>query len=299
MDIRSFKYFDSVVRNKQFTLAAEELHISQPSLSNAIKLLEQHVGCKLLDRSTRNLSLTESGQVFYKSVLEILERYEKVNKEMKDVKNVGAGILKIGMIESFRYWLPQIIKQFKVKYPMISIKIREMSPMEIEVALKNYDIHLGITSSIGNNHSFNYLPIFEERLVLITPTNHRFHNRKTVSIPELKDEVFIHSLSGFEVRQSLVDACLVAGFNPEVDYETESLETARSLVEIGLGISVIPENFLKLNPSKKICLIHLKSDIPNRVIYIAYDTQRYLPPAVHDFVILARNVSKENLKWEE
>lgn len=296
MDIRSFKYFESVVRNKQFTRAAEELHISQPSLSNSIKLLEEKVGCVLFDRSTRNLSLTEPGQVLFKHVCEILEKHEKIQKEMKDVKNVGAGTLKIGMIESFRYWLPQIIKQFKEAYPAISIKIREMSPGEIETALKNYDIHLGITSSTSEKDSFNYLSIFKERLVLITSTDHRFKHRKSLAISELKNEVFIHSLSGFEVRQTLIDACLAAGFNPEVNYETESLETARSLVEIGLGVSVIPENFLKLNPSKKINLIHLKSGLPDRVVYIAYDNQRYLPPAIHDFMSIVGEVSKATLR---
>ncbi len=86
MDIRILRYFVTVARNKQFTVAAEELHISQPSLSNSIKQLEQTLGCKLFERSTRKLALTEQGQVLYQHACKLLNEFDHIIKEMEDVK---------------------------------------------------------------------------------------------------------------------------------------------------------------------------------------------------------------------
>lgn len=295
MDIRTFRYFESVARNQQFTLASEELHISQPSLSNSIKSLEREVGCKLFERSTRKVNLTESGQVLYKHACKLLNQFDNVFKEMEDVRNIGAGKLNLGMIESFRYLIPEIISQFKDTYPSISINIREMSPNEIEYSLNNYDIHLGITSNCNKNNEIEYIPIFNEKLVLITPLDHHLIHLSSIDISELKNEILIHSLTGYKVRESIIMACKDAGFIPKVDYETESLETARGLVEIGLGVSVVPESYLKLNPSKKIKIIYLKNHLPNRTVYISYQYQRYLPPAFFDFISIANLFSNERI----
>ena len=109
MDIRHLKYFDSLVRNKSFTKASEELHISQPSLSNQIKTLEQELDFKLFERSTKNVNLTESGQVFYKYVIRVLKEFNNLYKEMNNIKDVGTGVLNIGMVDSVKYWIPQVI----------------------------------------------------------------------------------------------------------------------------------------------------------------------------------------------
>ena len=184
MDIRNLKYFVSVVENKQFTRAAKELHISQPSLSNAIKLLEKEIEVKLFERSTKGLVLSEPGQILYKHAVEILNLFDYIKKEMSDAKNIGAGIINIGMIESYRYLIAPLIYQFKKIYPSIRIKIREMGPEEIENALKNYDIHIGITSTLKEDNDCTYIPLFKEKYVLITPADHRLKYLKHINISD-------------------------------------------------------------------------------------------------------------------
>lgn len=287
MDIRTLKYFQIIVKHKQFTRAAEELYISQPSLSNAIKALEKELECKLFERSTKKLILTEPGQILSRHANKVLTQFENIYKEMRDVKNVGAGTLNIGMIESYRYFIAPIIYRFKKVYPNIRIKMSEMGPEELENSLQNYDIHIGITSNVNDETEFEYRPVFHENYVLITPINHPFDHLSNIEIIDLKKEMFIHSLEGFEVRNAINKACKEAGFILNYEYEAKSLETARSLVEEGLGLSVVPESFMKLYPSNRVKLVYLNNHLPERTVNFVYLSERYLLPAIRDFMTIA------------
>jgi DNA-binding transcriptional LysR family regulator len=191
------------------------------------------------------------------------------------------------MIESFRYFLAPVIFNFKKSYPDIRIKLEEMGPEHIEESLKTYDIHIGITSQTNNNKEYIYDPIFQERYVIITPLDHPFEHLSQVGIRELKDEMFIHSLEGFDVRNIFIKACQEAGFTPNYEYEAESLETIHSLVEIGLGISIVPESFLQRYPSNKTKIIYLNDDFPKRTVFFVYYADRFMLPAIKDFMRIA------------
>lgn len=296
MDIRMFQYFTAVVQHKQITVAAEALHISQPALSKAIKTLEAETGCQLFERSTRKLTLTEPGQILYKQISTVLREYNNVFKIIEDVQTIGTGTLNIGIIESFKYWIPSILKQFKYYYPDIAITIQDMGPKEIENSLKNYKIHLGVTSIIyeENKNTLKSLNMYQDNLILITPANHRLTHLQYIDIAELKHEKLIHSFSGYMVRDSLIDACKKAGFTPTIDYETEDLETAIGLVKAGLGVSVIPESYIKSNPSDELKLIYFKNKLPKSNVYITHHATRYLSPAIYDFIANAQSILKEN-----
>ncbi|MDY0393775.1 LysR family transcriptional regulator [Virgibacillus halophilus] len=288
MNIQELRCFEAVSRNKKFILAAEELHISQPALSNTIKRLEKKVGYKLLERSTKELSLTELGQVFNNHVCHLLSQFDNTVDDLEQIKISGGGKLKIGIIESSRYLMPQIIKQFKQVYPEIGIQIMEMSPVAIEEALNNYDIHLGITSDIKSDHKLTYSSIKQEQLSLAIPMNHKFANLTSINMIDLQEETLIHSLSGFGIRKIIVDACNTAGFKPHILYETESLELASNLVEIGIGVSVMPDSYLKSNANKRIKIVSFKDNIYKRSVYIAYHSQRYLQSSFHDLILIIK-----------
>ena len=293
MDVRSLKHFHTIAECGQFTKAAAQLHISQPALSNTIKSLENELGCTLFERSTKNLKLTEPGEILYKHAENVLGLFDKIYKEMEDARNVGKGKINLGMIESYRYFISHMIGIFKSKYPAVSMKVRELGPSDIVKSLESYDIHLGITSIANDHNDFKYIPIFQENYVLLTPPDHRFKNLNSIEIIDLKNETFIHSLEGFKIRETFIKACEHVGFSPSVEFETESLETACSLVENGLGISVVPESFLALNPSKRRNVVFIKDFPSKRTVYLVYQPERYLPPPIQDFIDITLQFSNE------
>ena len=121
MDLKQLKYFVSVVDHMSFSKAAEKLHISQPSLSNAIKNLERDLGFQIIERNTRNSRLTEAGEVLYDRAIHLLSEMAIVKKEMEEVRLIGKGELQIGMIESVKYWIPKVIFRYNEEFSEMHI----------------------------------------------------------------------------------------------------------------------------------------------------------------------------------
>ncbi|WP_368652802.1 LysR family transcriptional regulator [Ornithinibacillus sp. 4-3] len=291
MDIRQLKYFDSLVRNKKFTKAAEELFISQPSLTNMIKKLEKELGFKLFERTTREISLTESGELFYKHTQNIMQVYDLTLKEMEEIKFVGKGKITIAVLESSNFWLPKVIKTFAEKYRELKINFKNIIFWEdVEKALLNYDIHFAITNHQTNNPNLVHYELYQDELIILLPETHHLSKKRAVAFNDLKDEIFINFSKGFQIREDFLKLCLEAGFNPKSIYEVNDFDAVCSLVENELGIALMPESYFKYAPQKleKLSYTRIKDPTPTRSVYISFHKQRYLTPATHDLITLVK-----------
>lgn len=183
MDIRQLKYFDSLVRNKKFTKAAEELFISQPSLTNMIKKLEKELGFKLFERTTREVHLTEPGELFYKRTQNILHVHDLTLKEMDEIRQMGKGEIIIGVIESSNFWLPKVVKKFAEKYPDLRIRFKNIIRWkEVEEALINYNIHFAITTHETNNPNLVYYCLYQEEFIVLVPEKHPLSQKRKLHL---------------------------------------------------------------------------------------------------------------------
>ncbi|RKQ35724.1 LysR family transcriptional regulator [Oceanobacillus halophilus] len=282
MDIRQMKYFHAIVKYKTFTKAAQLLHISQPSLSSQIKDLEKELGCVLFERTTKIVSLTEAGINFLKLITPILEQENRIYQEMEDLKEIGLKKVNIGILPSQVFLLPKIILQFKKKYPNIAINIFEMGSKDMEKSLEKYDIHLGLTSPISYSKFLTYLPVYEEELFIIAPFDHPFKTYSHITTSDLIGQDFISYKEGYSLREILLKVCSEAGFKPNIMYECGRLETIRQLVISGMGIAIVPENYIRFAISDKMSIIKIvKSDI-RRPLNIIMSKDRHYPKPVHD-----------------
>jgi len=294
LDIRKLKYFESIARNKSFTKAAEELYISQPSLSAMIKKMEEDFGSKLIERTTREVVLTEIGEVLYEHAKELLGLYTVTVKEMEEIKNIGKGEIHIGIIESSRFWLPNIIHSFSKVYPNVKIHFRNIiRSKEIIEALKSYDIHFAITVNEIQDAALTCYPIFHEQFLLLTKKDHLLSGKKTINLLDIQNENFIQYPSEFQIQQVFLKACQQANFKPNGMYVVDDLEFACSLVEFGLGVTVIPESYLNTSPQRmaKLHTIQLRNPTPTRTVYLSFIKNRYLPPTVNDLLGLVGEAS--------
>lgn len=283
MDFRQLRYFTTIIEKKSYTKAARTLHISQPSLSNMIKKLEKEVGFQLLERSTRELNLTESGAILYQRAVELLNQLDHVKRELEDVKKTGAGNISIGLIESTKNWLPKVIKTFKKPYPNVHIQLNEILGKEkIYQSLKNYDIHFAITNQFIESPNIIIYPIYKESLVLVTSNNHPLNNKEKIELSDLVKQPFIISKPGFQTREDILNAFSLEGLRPTIHYEIERFETACSLVGEGLGITILPESYLKYSSENKLHIQHINNPALTRSVYLAYFKDRYQPPIVYD-----------------
>ncbi|OZI13378.1 LysR family transcriptional regulator [Bacillaceae bacterium SAS-127] len=285
MDLRKMRYFITVVQQKNFSKAAEILHVSQPSLSNAIMKLEDEVGFPLLERNTRNVRLTQSGEMMYMRALELINDFDHLKQEMREVKEIGNGQLSLGLIESANYWLPKVIHRFKADYPQVQIKFSELLGVEqVQKSLLNYETHAVITNQLVSHDDLLTHPIYHERLVLLFHRDSPLAKLEQITMKDLEKEPFIISTAGFQTRQDILQAFKNEQATPRMMYEIERFETACSLVEEGLGITIIPENYIKNSTFPAVYTRYIHSEALTRTVYLAYSKKRYLPPYIHSFL---------------
>lgn len=290
---RLLHYFVTVVEQGTYTKAAKVLHISQPSLSAAIKKLENHYELVLIDRTTRGMKLTQEGKVLYEEAKKLMTHFEHVNEEMYRLKTEGPLELHIGLIESAKFWIPGIISKFKEEYPHIFIKLLEILSLEdVEQSLFNFDIHFVITSQLIDHPDIETFPIYEEKLVVLIPPSHPLHKMREISATNLEDEALIISKEGFQTREDTLNFFRKSGVKPNIQFEIERFETACSLVENNLGITLVPENYVTFDKKRDYYIRQLANQPITRIVYIAYVKNRYLPPLVRDFIKLVRAVGE-------
>src|SRR5690625_3992856 len=252
MDQRTLLYFTTLIEQGTFTKAAKTLHISQPSLSAAIKKIEANVGLQRTERSTRKIALTKGGEILYKEAKKLLYHVDYVNKEMKRLKQDGPLELQIGVIESVNSWLPKVISDYRKANANVHIKLsEELGLSQVERALQNYKIHLAITNQHFENQEIITMPIYKENLIALLPMEHHLRSVEEIFIFDIKDDELIISKEGFQTREDIFNEFRKADITPNIHFEIERFETACSLVEEGLGVTIVPENYIKhvQNPS--------------------------------------------------
>lgn len=294
MDHRSLLYFTTLIEEGSFTQAAKALYISQPSLSSAIKKFEDNAGIKLIERSTRNISLTKEGEILYEEAKKLLSHFNYFQKEMVRLKDDGPLELHIGLIESVRFWLPKVLASYSKSNPDIHIKLSEVLGLkQVETALKNYKIHLAITNQLFDSAGIQMIPIYNEELVVLLPNGHSLQNATNLSIHDLKNEEFIICKEGFQTRNDILNGFRKSGIKPNIHFEIERFETACALVEEGLGITIVPENYLKTPDHPSLTVKKLTNSNLSRTVYIAFMKNRYLPPVIEEFIVITKAFFKE------
>lgn len=285
MDLKQLNYFVTIVEHKSFSKAAQKLHISQPSLSNAVKSLENELGFQILDRNTRNIELTEAGTILYKKASRLLLEMDIVKKEMDDVKNIGGGEIQLGMIESVKHWIPKVILQYNKEFPNMRIKLTEvLSGNDVKNSLRNYNTHAIITNQFIQEEDIETIPLYTEKLVLVLHESNQLTNYPTVTLKDLVGEPFIISSEGFQTREDVLNAFEMEDVIPTIKYEIERFETALSLVREGIGITLIPENYLQALPDHTLVTKSIDSPSLDRTVYLTYLKNRYVSPAIHGFI---------------
>ncbi|USG67388.1 LysR family transcriptional regulator [Brevibacillus ruminantium] len=285
MDIKQLFYFVTVSDQLSYSKAAQKLHISQPSLSNAIKNLEQEVGSPLLERNTRKMELTDAGKILYKKSVHLLSQMNMLKKEMEEVKLTGSGELIIGIIESVKHWIPKVIREYQKRFPSLNIKLIEvLSGNDVKESLRKYHTHLLITNQSIDEEDIESVPLYDERLVLVLHRDHPLAKQETVHLRELVREPFIISTEGFQTREDILTAFSLEQVVPHIKFEIERFETALTLVRENLGITIIPENYVSEPTDASIVRKPIDSPALERTIYLTYMKHRYLAPAVQTFL---------------
>jgi DNA-binding transcriptional LysR family regulator len=250
MEIRHLRYFITVAKERNFTRAAEKLHIAQPPLSRQIQQLEEEVGMVLFDRDSRPLRLTEAGRLLYEHAAQVLERFDDLRTMMKRFRDAERPRFVIGFVASTIYAaLPNLIRRFRAETPGLDISLVEMVSLEQIAALKDGRIDVGFGRIRLDDPAVRRDVLREERLVVALPLSHPLLEREgPLSFTELAGEPLI--LYPRVPRPSYADQVISIfrdrGLEPNIAHEARELQTAIGLVAAEVGICIVPTSVQRL-----------------------------------------------------
>lgn len=304
MDYKQYDYVLTIAEEKSFSKAAKRLFISQPSLSQYINRLEQHLGVSLFDRSTSPLCLTYEGQLFIDTALKIKHLNEELKKKYDDISELKSGRLNIGLTPSkANNPLPQILPVFKRNYPNIELIITEASSSELEDLLIKGVVDVCMMNLPISNKNIEYEPIFNEKILLAAPSDFICEADKKrdvekypqIDIKLLEKEQFILLKPNQRLRQIGNSIFSAEGFKPKILLETRSIETSLRLVAAGMGFCFVPEStvmFANIKNSPKYYTIGSPALIWTLVV--AYPKDIYKTKAAIAFAEIAKQVVCKN-----
>lgn len=291
MDINQLKYFLVIVKHNHFTIAADELCLSQSSLSKQIKSLEEELGVELFDRSKRNISLTPFGKEFVGFSTKVLQEYDEINSKIKKYKALENGQLRIGAVSNMnQYGITSLIASFQKRFSNIQIEIKQRKTKELLNLFKTGEIDVAFfTSDSITDSSFDIYPVMQDELVLITDVNSKFSNNQKISLSEISYENFIYFESTSGMYEIFTQACTKSGFTPNIVHKCAQADTIIELVAEGIGVSLLTNKVVSYFNNPRIKIIPFKDPIIVTT-YLTVPAGKRLSESVTSFI-------KFSLKW--
>lgn len=235
MTLTQLEVFTAVVKERSFTKAGLTLGMTQSAVSHVISSLEAELGISLLVRDRRGVKATEAGERVLVHVREILYRTSQIQQDVSSLKVLESGTVKIGSFPSISArLLPRILSDFKVRYPGIELILFEGTNQEVRNWIHTGAVDVGFVSL--PDEEFDTVPITQDEMVVILPENHPLAHETSILIEDIKTESFILTKSGCEGLVLRV----FHPFMPRIQFEVRETGTILTMVQQGLGITILP-----------------------------------------------------------
>ena len=301
------KYVYEVYKERSFTKAAQNLYISQPSLSARIKKIEEIIGEPLFDRSTTPLQLTEAGKVYIEAAEEITQIEQRVENYINDLAGLKTGNLAVGASTLFAaYVVPSLITQFNQKFPDVHIQLIEGNTAELEEMLGSNALDFVIDNYHYDSILYNKELYCEENILLAVPKhfavneelgmyqlsyknikNKNYLSRKYPAVPlgRFADLPFIMLTQGNDTRTRGDRLCRNVGFKPNIVLEFNQQSTAYMASSTQLGATFISDILVSQLPTfENLVYYKLDGEEAKRKVFFYYKTHQYKTRVMEEFI---------------
>jgi LysR family hydrogen peroxide-inducible transcriptional activator len=288
MELHQLRYFCAVADTGSFSRGAEQSHVSQPSLSQQIRKLEDELGARLFDRLGRAVRLTEVGKTLLPRARAVLRELEAARGDVAGHKDSVGGSLRLGVIPTVApYILPAQLISFARKFPQADISVvEEITPALLE-RLRAGNIDIAILALPIRGHEFESVSFLTERLFAAIPKQHRLAKRSSLLLKELRSEPFLLLRDGHCFRDTAVAACDRARLHPQIAFESGQFSSLISMVGARMGVSIVPE--MAIERGAPCHFIHIADDQAFRTIGSVYLRGRSLSRLHSSFLSLLRS----------
>lgn len=237
--LHQFKVFEATARHGSFTRAAEELYLTQPTVSMQVKQLTKALGLPLFEQVGKRLYLTDTGRELYSTCQEIFERLEQLEMRVADFKGMKQGRLRLAVITTAKYFVPRLLGPFCQRYPGIDVSLIVTNHERAIDRLANNQDDLYVMSQLPDHIDIKAHPFLDNPLVVMAPKNHPLARERKIPLERLAQEPFIMRESGSGTRKAVQDLLEHNKIEVKVRFELGSNEAIKQAIAGGLGLSVL------------------------------------------------------------
>jgi LysR family hydrogen peroxide-inducible transcriptional activator len=286
MEMHQLRYVVAVAHAGNFSRAAEQCHVSQPSLSQQIQKLEKELGERLFDRMKREVKLTPHGESFLRRAVRVLEEVDTAKREAKDATDLLRGTVTLGVLPTIApYLLPEVITEYIEKYPRVEIVVQEDTTVHLLKLLVACEIDFALASQPIWDARLEVRELFSEELLLALPPGHPLTRKRTVGASDLEGQALIVMKEGHCLGDQVLNFCDRSDLHPNISFRSAQLETIQSLVCAQMGLSLIPAMAAK--PGQRgVPQYRSFSSRPTRKIVTAWPKQRPPSRAAAEFLMI-------------
>lgn len=288
---RSIRYLMAVAEHRSFTRAAEALYVSQPTLSQQIKQLEDLLETQLLDRTGRFVTLTAAGEVYLHHARRALGELDMAKRAISELHDLSRGTLRLGMTPITDYLATPLLNQFNARFPGITLNTLELPQDAIVSALQEDRVDIGIafssaTSTEASSEDIDTHILFVENLSLVVGKSHHLADRSgPLAKHTLEQEPLVMLNSNYVLRRHIDQFCAEHGITPSISMEATSLSVIIEIVRLGRLATIFPDTIACAQPD--LHAISLLPELPRHTISLICRKGAYKSPACHAFAQLA------------
>jgi len=287
---RQMQIFESIVRLRSFTRAAEELFLTQPTVSTQLKKLTDVMDIPLLDQSGRQLKATEAGEELYRAIRQIFDSLSDLDSRIAGLKGMHQGRLRLGVITTAKYFAPEILGDFSRQYPGIDISLKVCNRERIFERIANNEDDIYILGQPPKKElNLQTYPFAPNPLVVLAARNHPLYAESSIPLERLAQEPIISREVGSGIRDTMMRVFNEHGLAPNVRMELGSNEAIKHTVVAGLGVAVLSLHTLSLEGTNgPVGVLDVEGFPIERKWYLAHTKDKELSLIAKEFLEFAK-----------
>jgi LysR family hydrogen peroxide-inducible transcriptional activator len=277
MTLTELKYIVAVARERHFGRAADACHVSQPTLSVAVKKLEEELDVKIFERGASEVSTTPLGEQIVRQAQQVIEQAAAIREIAKTGKDPVSGPLRLGVIYTVGpYLLPDLVRQAIERVPQMPLMLQENFTVRLLEMLRTGELDCAILAEPFPDTGLAVAPLYDEPFLAAVPRRHPIAARRSISAEELKNETMLLLGTGHCFRDHVLEVCPeYARFASDAEgirksFEGSSLETIKHMVASGMGITVVPRLSVPAEPQPHVAYVPFTEPVPSRRIVLAW-----------------------------
>ena len=304
MTLKQLEAFVKIANNKSFTLAAKELFITQPTVSAYINNLEEELGARLFDRTTKEVELSEEGDKIYLYAKEILELSEKIQRSFfidEDENKVKQVVISTSSIPG-QFLVPEILSAYKKKFPDVDFKVRETDSAGVVEDITNHIADIGLAGTEINTNKCNFIPFYDDELILVTENSEKYRKIQETKkdLNWIKNEGFIMRESGSGTRREavkLLESCGIFQDELKINATFGKTVTVVNSVINGLGIAMMSKLAVAGEIERgELLEFKLSKEGGYRKLYIVTEKKNRISDRCKDIMRIVAKLYKINIK---